>query len=108
MEDGNESIDYIIKERDQFILKSLTSFTEYKKPHPVPIQGETFQNKITVVAEKVNKLLGKRLYAGNCSCISEHSCMSLQNITFTTVNKTKLFNLKLGVQDVFQTMTFWT
>ncbi len=43
MEDGNESIDYIIKERDQFILKSLTSFTEYKKPHPVPIQGETSQ-----------------------------------------------------------------
>lgn len=65
MKEGDELIDCIIEERDELILKSLTSFTEYKKPHPAPIQDETFQNRTTVVADKVTKLLEKGLRAGN-------------------------------------------
>ena len=58
-EDGEEAMDYIIEEGDDFNLRNLTNLSEYNECQPVPIEldaeDENLENRISLVIEKVNK-----------------------------------------------------
>lgn len=70
-EDGEEAMDYIIEEGDEFNLKNLANLTEYNEAQPVPIEldpeDENLDNRVAVVSEKVNKLLADKKRGGGSS-----------------------------------------
>ncbi|GAA5806678.1 hypothetical protein MFLAVUS_000026 [Mucor flavus] len=68
-EDGEEAMDYITDEGDEYKLKNLTALSEYKVPRPVPIEldreDENLENRMEVVIEMVEKEKAASTRTGN-------------------------------------------
>lgn len=64
-EDGEEAMDYIIEEGDEFNLRNLTTLTAYTECQPVPIEldaeDENLEDRILLVIERVNKTIANKV-----------------------------------------------
>ncbi|KAG1467189.1 hypothetical protein G6F56_004546 [Rhizopus delemar] len=68
-EEGDEVMDYIIEEGEQFNLRNLTNLTDYKEVQPIPIEmdaeDENLETRISLVTERVDKFIADKVRNAN-------------------------------------------